>query len=183
MKGKLVWVIGFLLLVVLLMGFRQMELSERQGGGLEKEKAIKIAANWESTVNLVQAGGGNKEGEYKSFPYKGMTYRYMASNLDTKKELMTELEKSVTKKVANRFIKDMKIIRHNSKWAQPEADGGSLLQWEKSTAKVLKSREDMEVFELTVPVRDTNTVEKYKVEYKYVKRFGWRISKLPVLVK
>ena len=183
MRDKYVWIIGFLLLAVSFLAFQQMGFAAQQNGGLSEEKAVKIASKWAATVSLVQAGGVYKESEYKSFPYKGTTYRYMASNLDTKKELRNELEKSVTRKIANQFIKDRKIIMHNNKLAQPEADGGSLLQWEKSNAKVLKSKKDFAVVELTVPIGDTNTVDKYKIEYEYIKRLGWRISKLPVLVK
>lgn len=148
-----------------------------------KEQAVSIAAEWAATQRLVLAGGTYQEHEYRTFNHKGMTYRYMASHLDSKKKLRAELEKSVTKKVAKQFIKDHGFIKHKRRLAQLDADGGSLLQWEKATARELKSKKNKKVFELSVPVGETGTVDKFKVSYSYVKKAGWRISKIPVYVK
>lgn len=140
---------------------------------------MEIAASWAATASLVQAGGVYKEGEYKRFNYKGKTYRYMASQLDTKKEMRVELEKSVTKKVAKQFMKDQNFIKQKRRLAQLEADGGSLLQWSEATAKEVKSKKNKSVFEVRVPVGYTGTFDTFKVTYEYVRKSGWRISKLP----
>ncbi|MBM4765008.1 hypothetical protein GNT69_22470 [Bacillus sp. B15-48] len=38
---------------------------------------------------------GYKEGEYKTFEYKGQIYRYLASDIDTKKKYMTFLNQAI----------------------------------------------------------------------------------------
>lgn len=149
---------------------------------LTVEKAVKLAADWAATKSLVQAGGHYKEGEYKTFTYKGMSYRFMAGDLDSTKELMMELEKSLTKKAARQYVKDSGFIRYKGKVAQVEADGGSLLEWNKATAKELKSSKHTKVFELYVPIAGMNEIDAYQVTYEYGKKSGWRISELPVLV-
>jgi hypothetical protein len=176
---KKLWLLGMSLLLLFCTACRQSDNVAMKKSEVHSEKAVEIAASWEATVSLVQAGGVYKEGEYKRFTYKGETYRYMASHLDTKKELRTELEKSVTRKVAKQFMKDNNFIKHNRKLAQIEADGGSLLQWKEAMAKELKSKKNKSVFELSVPVGYTGKFDKFKVTYEYVKRSGWRISKFP----
>lgn len=173
------WLLGMSLLLLFCTACRQSDNTALEKSEVHSEKAVEIAARWAATASLVQAGGIYKEGEYKRFTYKGATYRYMASHLDTKKELRAELEKSVTKKVAKQFMKDNNFIKHNRKLAQIEADGGSLLQWKEAMAKELKSRKNKSVFELSVPVGYTGQFDKFKVTYKYEKKSGWRISKIP----
>ena len=107
----------------------------------------------------------------------------MASHLDTKKELRAELEKTLTKKVAKRYMKEHNFIKKDRKLAQIEAEVGSLLQWEEAAAKEIKSKKNMCIYELSVPVGYTGNFDKFKVTFEYVKKSGWRISKLPVYTK
>ncbi|NYF23773.1 DL-endopeptidase inhibitor IseA family protein [Sporosarcina sp. JAI121] len=183
MKFKKLWILGISLLLLSCTACKQSDPVTKITIEFPPGKAVEIAAGWAATESLVQSGGVYEEGEYTRFNYKGETYRYMASHLDTKKELRAELEKSVTKKVAKRYMKDHNFIKKNKKLAQIEADGGSLLQWEAATAEEIKSKKNKYVFELSVPVGYTGTVDKFKVTYEYVKKSGWRISKLPVYTK
>ena len=176
---KKFWLLGVSLLLLLCTACQQSGIAAVKKSEVHSEKAVEIAASWAATASLVQAGGVYKEGEYKRFNYKGKTYRYMASHLDTKKELRVELEKSVTKKVAKQFMKDQNFIKHKRRLAQIEADGGSLLQWGEATAKEVKSKKNKSVFEVSVPVGYTGTFDTFKVTYEYVRKSGWRISKLP----
>ncbi len=171
--------LGVSLLLMLCTACQQSGVVAGKKSEVHSEKAVEIAASWAASVSLVQAGGVYKEGEYKRFNYKGKTYRYMASHLDTKKEIRAELEKSVTKKVAKQFMKDQNFIKHNRKLAQIEADGSSLLQWSEAAAKEVKSKKHKSVFEVRVPVGYTGAFDTFKVTYEYVKKYGWRISKLP----
>lgn len=41
----------------------------------------------------------------------------------------------------------------------------------------MKSKGKKMTFELTVPIGDTRTAEKFTVNYVYVKKTGWRIDK------
>lgn len=176
---KRIWLLGVSLLLLLCTACQQSGIDEVEKSEVNSEKAVEIAASWAATASLVQSGGVYKEGEYMRFNYKGETYRYMASQLDTKKEMRGELEKSVTRKVAKQFMKDQKFIKQKRRLAQIEADAGSLLQWSEATAKVVKSKKDKSVFEVSVPVGYTGTFDTFKVTYEYVRKSGWRISKLP----
>ncbi|WP_060206497.1 DL-endopeptidase inhibitor IseA family protein [Sporosarcina koreensis] len=146
---------------------------------LTPKDAVELATAWTGTAAIIQAGGLYKEGEYKTFAYKGLEYRYMAAHLDSKKKMKAELQKFVTKKKAKRFMKENGILKHKGKLASPEAEAasGSLLQWEIATAKVLKTQKSKMTFELTVPIGDTRTAETIIVSYEYVKKSGWRIDK------
>ena len=176
---KKYWLLSVLLVLLLCTACKESGIAEVEISEVHPEKAVEIAASWAATASLVQAGGVYTEGEYKRFNYKGKTYRYMAGNVDTKKELRIELEKSVTKKVAKQFMKDQNLIKHKRKLAQIEADGKSLLQWGEATAEVVKSKKNKYVFEVTVPVGYTGSFDTFEVTYEYVKKSGWRMSKLP----
>ena len=121
-------------------------------------------------------GGFYDEGEYKTFTYKGQTYRYLSEDIDTKKELFRYLTKSVTADYAEQFIKDMGIIQYRGKLAQPEADGGSLLQWDKAEAIHLKTDGKMQVFKLVVPIGETTEKSIYHVHFKQVAKKSWKID-------
>jgi len=176
---KKFWLFSISLLLLLCTACQKAEISEVKDSEVDSAKAVEIAASWAAAASLVQAGGVYIEGEYKRFNYKGKTYRYMASHLDTKKEIMVELQKSVTKKVAKQFIKEQKFIKQKRRLAQVEVDGESLLQWSEATAQLVKSKKDKSVFEVSVPVGYTGTFDTFKVTYEYVRKSGWRISKLP----
>lgn len=144
---------------------------------LTPKDAVELATTWAETGNTLLAGGTYEEGEYQTFTYKGMEYRYLAGHVNTKKKLKAELDKYITKKKAKRFMKDNGFIKHEGLIAQPVVEISSVLQWEIATASVLKSKKKKMEFELTVPIGDTRTAETFRVEYKYVKKVGWRIDK------
>ncbi|HYK74214.1 MAG TPA: DL-endopeptidase inhibitor IseA family protein [Pseudoneobacillus sp.] len=147
---------------------------------LTAKQVVQLAAYYAKASSYVQRGGDYKKGEYKTFSYKGKTYRYLAGNIDTKKELLNYLQKSLTKNAAEQFFKSSGIIEYKGKLAQLEADGGSLLQWEKATAKYLKTSKNTQFYLLSVPLGETGVTYTYSVEYQYVEKVGWRISKEPV---
>ncbi|RDU37499.1 hypothetical protein DRW41_06545 [Neobacillus piezotolerans] len=148
---------------------------------LTNKQAVKMAADLATASAYVQMGGFYKEGEYKTFTIKGKTYRYLSSSIDTKKELLAYLKKTLTHHAAEKFIKDRGIIIHKGKLAQPEADGGSLLQWSKAEAQFLRNDKSVKVFRLVVPVGDTTVKSAYIVRYHYYPTIGYRISSEPAL--
>lgn len=52
-----------------------------QKNELTSQQAIQLAASFSVAASYVQRGGDYKLGEYKTFSYKGKTYRYLASTL------------------------------------------------------------------------------------------------------
>lgn len=148
---------------------------------LSAKQAVKMAADLSKASAYIQMGGSYKEGEYKTFAYKGTTYRYLSSSIDTEKELLKYLKKTLTHHAAEKFIKDRGIIVYKGKLAQPEADGGSLLQWEKAEAQFIRNDKSVKVFRLVVPVGDTTEKAAYIVRYQYYPTIGYRISSEPTL--
>ncbi|WP_052130147.1 DL-endopeptidase inhibitor IseA family protein [Ureibacillus sinduriensis] len=148
---------------------------------LSKKGAVQLASKLAHVTSAVQSGGLYQEGEYKTFIYQRKTYRYLAKDIDTKKELLSFLKTALTHTAAEQFIKKQGIIEHKGKMAQLEADGGSLLQWGEATAEFLKDNGKTKYYRLSVPVGDTGTSEAYIVEFQHVKKVGWRISKKPYL--
>ncbi|MFT4413795.1 DL-endopeptidase inhibitor IseA family protein [Fredinandcohnia humi] len=148
---------------------------------LSTKEAVEIATSLAKITSYVQSGGTYKVGDYKTFTYNGKTYRYLAKDLDTRNELFTYLKRALTLEAANQFVKDQGIIRHKGKLAQLEADGGSLLQWQKATAEFVKEdkKTKTKYYRLTVPVGDTTEKQVFIVEYQYVEKSGWKISKKP----
>ncbi|RID84348.1 hypothetical protein D1953_14200 [Peribacillus asahii] len=149
---------------------------------ITNDLVIKKVAQWLKRDSYISRGGNYKEGEYKTFRYKNKTYRYLSKDIDTKKELINYLTKSVTTDYAEQYIKDKGIIVHKGKLAQVEADGGSLLQWNKAKAKYDSTIGKEKIYKLTVPVGDTGQYEQFNVSFRYVKSKGWKISKAPSLV-
>ncbi|WP_313894086.1 DL-endopeptidase inhibitor IseA family protein [Psychrobacillus sp.] len=155
----------------------------KQNNELSSKQALSLTIEWNKAISYVQRGGDYKKGEYKTFSYNKKTYRYLSSQIDTKKELKAYLERFLTSSEAEQFIKNRGIIEYNGKLAQVEADIGSLLQWEKAAAKYIKAEKNTVSYRLTVPVWNTNEKKDFIVEYQYVKNVGWRISKEPTQEK
>lgn len=137
-----------------------------------------MAYEWMKKQWYIQSGGHYEEGEYKSFEYNGSYYRYLSKDIDTSKELMAYLKESVTPAYAKRFIKEKGIIEYKRKMAQPEADGGSLLQWDKAIVKFDEASGKERVYTLLVPVGETEELSAYKLSALYLPKQGWKISKL-----
>ncbi|WP_052948798.1 DL-endopeptidase inhibitor IseA family protein [Mesobacillus campisalis] len=148
---------------------------------LSNEMAVQVAADFAAASAYVQRGGDYQEGEYRTFTHKGQTYRYLAADIDTHKELMKYMANSLTEKAAENFIKAQGLILHIGKLAQLEADGGSLLNWEQAEAELVREEKQSAVYRLFVPVGETGERQTYIAEYQNLKSSGWRISKEPSL--
>ena len=169
------WTLLFVICITLLLTACQ---GNRAATPLSPVEAANLAAEWATTELAVVNGGFYEEGEYETFLYKGMNYRYLASHIDSKKKLTAELRKTMTKKGAKRFMKDNGILSYKKRMAQPEAEFVSELMWNVATVKELKAKKTKMVMELTVPIGETRTAEKMKFTYVYKKRHGWRIDKV-----
>ncbi|MHC0036385.1 DL-endopeptidase inhibitor IseA family protein [Pseudoneobacillus sp. C159] len=150
---------------------------------LTKAQIVKLAADYASAHSYVQRGGDYKDGEYKTFTQNGKVYRYLASDIDTKGELLALLKKSLTPKEAENFFAAQAFIQKNGKLAQLEADGGSLLKWAKATVTFVKADKKTNVYQLSVPVGETAETALYQVELQKINSKEWRISKIPYAVK
>ncbi|MFT4416603.1 NlpC/P60 family protein [Fredinandcohnia humi] len=149
---------------------------------ISNEMIAKHVDQWMQLDSYIQRGGDYKDGEYKSFTYKNQIYRYLAADIDTKAELVNKLTKLITPEYAEQYMKAKGLIVHEGKLAQPEADGGSILQWNKAVAKLISSKGNERIYKLTVPLGDTGQNEFFHVQCQNVTNIGWRITKAPVSV-
>lgn len=125
----------------------------------------------------VVSGGEGKRDE-TLFTLNGKEYRYMAETLDTMEKLTDYLAKVYTPMQIEKHIKDVGFVVHHEKLAQPNADGGSLLNWEKAEIIQLNSSTTIRKFELTIPLGETNDKEVLKGELHFVPGVGWRVYRL-----
>lgn len=111
----------------------------------------------------------------KPFHYKGKEYRYFCNELGTKKKLTSYLNEVFTLNAINKGIKKYSFIEHKGKLAQPNADGGSLLDWKKSKLKLVYSKKDVRQYEFSVPSANKGQYQKKKVTYVKVNN-KWLIN-------
>lgn len=148
---------------------------------LTEKMAIDLAAKYHEAYLFVSSGGGYKDREYNTFLYNDFAYRYLSSKIDTKTKLLKYLTQTLTSKTAEQFIKDLEILEYKGKLAQKEADMGSQEKWEKATAEIIKKESDKAQYRLTVPFGEGADKTTYVVEYQFVEKVGWRISKQPAV--
>lgn len=158
----------------------QPKVSQSTNVKLTDTLVVKLASQWQSKASYIQRGGDYKDGEYKTFQYKGKTYRYLSSSIDTKKELYNYVRSTLTSKQTLLWFKNSGIIEYKGKLAQLEADGGSILDWKKATAEYVKTDKKTKIYRVFVPVGETGEKAMYLVD---LEREGakWKISKIPYL--
>lgn len=147
---------------------------------LDERSVVVLAAEAVSRVWHV-LGGGNRSGEYETFTLDGMTYRYLGEDLATGEKLVSYLSEVFTEEAIAEILATYGIIEHEGRMAQPEAGGGSLLEWDKAQATLIDEGEDWKQYELKVPypVGDDVEFEVRQVEVKRAEK-GWLLA-TPVL--
>lgn len=149
-------------------------------GQIEKHEDTKVIQSIIEARSRFQyvMNGGEQEGELKTFTKNGMEYRYLSKDIDTNEELIAFLEKTFTSKVAKDFFDQSGYIVHNGKIAQPNADGGSILAWDRASIKLVRETEDVKEYECAVPLGEMPQHEKIKVIFKKTDD-GWKIDRSP----
>ncbi|WP_052123972.1 DL-endopeptidase inhibitor IseA family protein [Ureibacillus manganicus] len=122
--------------------------------------------------------GGESNGEIQTFTKGGLEYRYMSESLNTESKLKAYLGQTHTPEQVEKLFKDLGFITHNGKLAQPNADGGSILNFEKATVKLISSSTTVKKYELKVPLGDTKEVQTMVSELRFVEGKGWRVHSL-----
>lgn len=148
---------------------------------LTDQMAIDLAASYNDAYLFVSSGGGYKNREYNTFLYNDLAYRYLSSKIDTKGKLMTYLTQSMTSQVAEQLVEDLEILEYKGKLAQQEADIGSIEDWRKATAEIIKKETNKVQYRLTVPLGESTEKIMYIVKYQFVENIGWKVNKKPVV--
>ena len=124
--------------------------------------------------------GGKMETEViESFPVNEMDYRYLGIDLDSFAKLTDYLSSAFTEGAIQAMIDSTGIIEHQGRLAQPNADGGSLLNYERASILQMRDLGSEKQFDLKVPVGSSLSYEIVQVVLKKTES-GWRISSNPV---
>lgn len=142
---------------------------------LTNSQALKLAVSAQEHYWNVSIGMNtklpHKDGEMKNFMYKGTEYRYFSQEFGTKKKLVTYMNEVYTLNAIEKAFKKYRFITYKGKLAQPNADGGSLLEWNKAKVKLLYQRKDVRLYQFTVPYGkeySKNNVTFVKVHNKWL---------------
>ena len=141
------------------------------------DKAKSLISNSKKAYwNAVSGGEGPRSNE--TFTKNGVEYRYMAESLNTEQKLKAYLGQTYTPEQVEKLFKDLGFITNNGKLAQPNADGGSLLNFDKATVKLISNSTTVKKYELQVPLGDTKEVQTMVAELRFVEGQGWRVHSL-----
>ncbi|MDP4162526.1 MAG: IseA DL-endopeptidase inhibitor family protein [Bacillota bacterium] len=161
--------LGLLMAAMILFTFSGDAYAQKTKNNLTAKEAVKLAQNAQEHFWSMIGGSNNKiENPVCSsdrFKYKGMDYRYFCSEFDTKKKLFSYLNEAFTLNAITKGMKKYGFIGYKGKMAQPNADGGSIAQWDKSHAKLLYQRKDVRLFEFTVQLGDMKLYEKHNITF------------------
>ncbi|MFD1887962.1 DL-endopeptidase inhibitor IseA family protein [Paenibacillus wenxiniae] len=158
------------------------EMTGEWGGvtKLNSTTAIPLMVEAQKRYAYVMAGG-QVEANAGTFQLKGQTYRYLSDDIGTSVKLRNYLQQTFTRQASDALIGKY-FIQYNGRTAQLDADGGSLLEWNRSTAKMLSMTDTARVYRLTVPYAgNAQPVERIVVKFSLVDGL-WKINTAPHLI-
>lgn len=143
------------------------------------EQSVVILAAEAVSRSWYVLGGGRIGDRWETFERDGIPYRYLGEDLSTKKKLTSYLSVVFTEEAVAAFLRDYGIIENQGRMAQPDADGGSLLEWDKASASLIDEGDDWKRYELKVPYPVGDDVEYEVVQIKVqLSDQGWLLDSL-----
>ncbi len=121
---------------------------EPEALGLSVEEAVEIVVAAQLATFYV--GSGGSDFVYESFDYEGLPYRYLGESLASWENLRAYLEPIYTPEAIDLFIEYMNIIEHEGRLAQPDADGGSIIDWSTAEVTVVEAETEEITYEFEV---------------------------------
>jgi hypothetical protein len=156
---------------------KQQAVDPTQIKNINKKNVISLVVEAEKRFFYTNIGGGGSE-KMEFFNLEGREYRYLSSDIGTRKKLLDYLMKTYTKEASEKFIKE-RFIEHQGRMAQANADKGNLLQYDKATVKLTKKSSNKREYKLTIPYPDN--AAKPEIRVVKVKKVNgvWRIATSP----
>ncbi|WP_017812118.1 DL-endopeptidase inhibitor IseA family protein [Paenibacillus shenyangensis] len=144
---------------------------------LNHETVIPLIVEAQKRYTYTTSGGASSTAA-GTFTLSGQTYRYLSQDIGTRSKLLAYLMETYTKQASETFIQK-NFVQNNGKMAQLQADGGSLLEFDRATAKMISMTDTSRVYRLTVPyVDNAQPVERVMVKFALVDR-QWKINTAP----
>jgi len=110
-----------------------------------------------------------------------MDYRYLGSDLDTEDKLRAYLSPAFTEEAIYYYMETAGIKEIDGKLLQPDADGGSLLDWNQATATLYIDDAYAAEYDVNVPYEAGDTVEMSKIRVNFAYEDGaWKIASNPL---
>ncbi|KKK33587.1 hypothetical protein WQ57_23500 [Mesobacillus campisalis] len=145
---------------------------------LEEDSITKLVKQATNQYWYVASGGKMPGGELEMFTYDDLDYRHMGTDLDSIHKLTAYLSESFTSDSIQSFVKRMKFIEHEGRLAQPNADGGSLANFEKAEVVQVSGNSEVKKVDIKVPLGSSLSYELVPIEIQKTEA-GWRISSEP----
>ncbi|TDF91025.1 DL-endopeptidase inhibitor IseA family protein [Paenibacillus piri] len=153
---------------------------------MDEQEAVRLAGAAQRHYWHISIGGLGS-GAAESFDVKGTPYRLLGGDLDTKAKFTAFIEEVTTPEQAAAYwskqTENGSIVEVNGKLAQPNADGGSLRNWNGAKAVLVRDGADLKTYAMTVPVGDTGETEQHEVKVRLVPGKGWRLDGMLDLVR
>lgn len=144
---------------------------------LNHETVIPLIVEAQKRYTYTTSGGASGAAA-GTFTLSGQTYRYLSQDIGTRSKLLSYLMETYTKQASETFIQK-NFVQNNGKMAQLQADGGSLLEFDRATAKMISMTDTSRVYRLTVPyVDNAQPVERVMVKFALVDG-QWKINTAP----
>lgn len=126
----------------------------------------------------VMSGGDMPEGKMKTVSINNHEYRYLGKDLNTNAKLVNYLSESFTGNAIDSFIEQAQIIEYFDKLIQPNADGGSFLNYDVGEIVQKKDRGNEKEFDIKIPLGNSFTYEFVHISFQKTEN-GWRIFSEP----
>lgn len=159
------------------------QLQDEEAGGFGPQAAAYLAVLGVQHYWHTSIGGDMPEGEILSVkvPGKEYDYRWMGHDLDTKAEYIAYLEEVFTpEQVADYYraqLANGSLAEIGGRLAQPNADGGSLLNWAQAAVKLVQNGDSQKTYHFSVPLGDGEAgYEERDITVRRVDGKGWRLD-------
>jgi|GEM_PF-4095031 len=128
-------------------------------------------------------GGDVPEGAIQTVRVPGSEYdyRWMGRDLDTKAKYIAYLEEVFTPEQAAGYytaqISHGSLVEVDGKLAQPNADGGSLLNWTQAAVKLVQNGDNQKTYHFSVPLGEGEVdYEERDITLRRIDGKGWRLD-------
>lgn len=158
--------------------FNTTSVATSKYNSLENELIIKRMKEAASQYWYVMSGGEYPEEKIETVIVNHDEYRYLGKDLDTHAKLVNYLSGSFTSSAIESFLKKKSILEYYGKLIQPNADGGTFLNYDLAEVVEKKDKGNEMEIDMKVPLGDTNSFEFVHISFQKTEN-GWRIFSEP----
>lgn len=159
---------------------KKQTINPTQIKSINEKNIISLVVEARKRFFYTNSGGtGSSSGEMEVFKLKSdpsaYEYRYLSADIGTEKKLLAYLMQTFTKRASEVYMKE-RFITHQGRTAQVNADKGNILEFEKATAKLIKTSGNVRDYQLTIPYPDSTMKPEVKIVTVQKVNGVWRIA-------